>query len=147
MKNLSLYNTPIMYMILYVILILFTGIWLFFLSQGLNSSDGLIDTIMHIVVSPEPKSVHGFLEVASPHIFAIGAMVFIVSHFMLFSTKISQKTSLIIFILLFVFMLLNIFSYGVITLGLIVSGWIKLFSMTVFILLFLLMLSMVTVSL
>lgn len=147
MKNVSLYNIPIMYMIVYVMLILFTGIWLFFLSQGLSYSDGLIDTVRHIVVAPEPKSIHNFIEVATPHMFAIGAMVFVVSHFMLFSTKISQKTTLIVFILLFVFSILNIFSYGVITFGLIVSGWIKLFSMFMFVLFFVLMLLMVAVSL
>ena len=147
MKNLSLYNIPIIYMIVYVILILFSGIWLFLLSQGLNGSDGVIDTIGHIVFSPEPKSMHSFIEVATPHMFAIGAMVFVVSHFMLFSTKIYQKTSLIVFILLFVFTLFNIFSYGAIIFGLMVSGWIKLFSMIVFVLLFLLMLFMVAVSL
>lgn len=147
MKHLSLYNIPVKYMIVYVVLILFTGIWLFLLSQGLNSSDGVIDTIRHIVDSPEPKGIHSFIEIATPHMFAIGAMVFVVSHFMLFSTKISQKTSLIVFILLFAFTLFNIFSYGAITFGLMVSGWIKLFSMVVFVLLFLLMLFMVAVSL
>jgi len=134
-------------MIVYVILILFTGIWLFLLSQGLNSSDGFMDTVISIINSPEPKSIHNFIEVATPHMFAIGAMVFIVSHFMLFSTKISQKTSLIVFVLLSVFALFNIFSYGLITLGFIISGWIKLVSIFIFVLLFLLMLFMVAVSL
>ena len=147
MKNLSLYNIPIAYMIVYVILILFTGLWLFLLSQGLNSSDGAIDTLVSIINSPEPKSIHGFIEVATPHMFAIGTMVFVVSHFMLFSTKISQKISLVVFILLFVFAVLNILSYGVITFGWMISGWLKLFSMFTFVLLFLLMLFMVAVSL
>jgi len=96
MKNVSLYKIPIAYMLVYVVFILSTGIWLFLLSQGLNSSDGVMSTIMSIVNSPEPKSVHNFIEVAAPHMFAIGAMVFVVSHFMLFSTKISQKTSLLL---------------------------------------------------
>ncbi len=134
-------------MIIYVIMILVTGIWLFLLSQGLNSSDGFIDTITSIINAPEPKSVHSLVEVATPHMFAIVAIVFVVSHFMLFSTKISQKTSLAVFILLFFFALFNVISYGAITFGLVVSGWIKLFSMIVFSLLFLLMLFMVAVSL
>ena len=147
MKNVSLYKIPIAYMLVYVVFILSTGIWLFLLSQGLNSSDGVMSTIMSIVNSPEPKSVHNFIEVAAPHMFAIGAMVFVVSHFMLFSTKILQKTSLIVSMLLFIFALLNIFSYSAITFGFLVSGWIKLLSISIFILLFLLMLLMVAISL
>lgn len=147
MKNLSFYKVPIAYLLIYVLLILFTGIWMFLLSQGLGSSDGVMSTIMSIANSPEPKSLHNFIEVAAPHMFAIGAMIFVVSHFMLFSTKISQQTSLIIAMLLFSFMLLNIFSYGAISLGLLVSGWIKLLFMSIFVLLFLLMLFMVAVSL
>lgn len=147
MKNVSLYKIPIAYMLVYVVLILCTGVWLFLLSQGLNSSDGVMSTIMSIVNSPEPKSLHNFIEVAAPHMFAIGAMVFVASHFMLFSTKISQKTSLIVSMLLFVLALLNIFSYSAIIFGFLVSGWIKLLSISIFVLLFLLMLLMVAVSL
>lgn len=147
MKNVSLYKIPIAYMLVYVVLILFTGLWLFLLSQGLNSSDGMIDTLIGIVFTPEPKSLHHFIEVAAPHMFAMGAMVFVLSHFMLFSSKISQSTTLIVAMLLFVFTILNIFSYSVISLGLLVSGWIKLLSMSIFVLLSLLMLFMVAVSL
>lgn len=147
MKNVSLYKIPIAYMLVYVVFILFTGLWLFLLSQGLNSSDGMMDTLMSIVNSPESKSLHHFIEVAAPHMFAMGAMVFVLSHFMLFSTKISQSTSLIVAMSLFVFTLLNIFSYGAISLGLLISGWVKLLSMFIFVLLFLLMLFMVAVSL
>ena len=147
MKNVSLYKIPIAYMLVYVVLILFTGVWLFLLSQGLNSSDGMNTIIMNIINAPESKSLHHFIEVAAPHMFAIGAMVFVVSHFMLFSTKISQSTSLVVAMLLFVFTLLNIFSYSVISLGFVVSGWVKLLSMSIFVLLFLFMLFMVAVSL
>ena len=147
MKNVSLYKIPIAYMLVYVVLILFTGVWLFLLSQGLNSSDGMNTIIMNIINAPESKSLHHFIEVAAPHMFAIGAMVFVVSHFMLFSTKISQGTSLIVAMLLFVFTILNIFSYSAIILGFVVSGWIKLLSMSIFVLLFLFMLFMVAVSL
>ena len=147
MKNLSLYTIPIAYMIVYVVLILFTGAWLFMLSQGLSSSDGVIDTLVNIIYTAESKSLHNFIEVAAPHMFAMGSVIFVVAHFMLFSTKISQKNSLVVAMLLFVFALFDIFSYGVIILGWIVSGWIKLLAMSLFISLFLLMLFMVTVSL
>lgn len=147
MKNLSFFHIPISYMLVYTVLILGTGIWLFFLSQGLASSEGIFITLQNIMQSPEPKSLHNFFEVAAPHMFGMGALMFVVAHFMLFSTKISQKTSLIVSMLLFVFLLFNIFSYGAISLGFVVSGWIKLLSMTLFVGMFLVLLFMVGVSL
>jgi hypothetical protein len=146
MKNLSFFNIPIAYLLVYVVALLATGVWLFLLSQGLNTS-GFLNTLMKIANTPEPKSIHNYIEVAAPHIFAMGAMVFVVAHFMLFSTKISQKTSLIVSMLLFVFLLLNIFSYGAISLGFIVSGWIKLLSMTLFGGMFVVLIFMVGISL
>ena len=147
MKNLSFYHIPIAYMILFTLLILGTGLWLFFLSQGLAGSEGLAATLVKVIQSPEPKSLHNFIEVATPHMFAMGTLLFVVAHFMLFSTKISQSTALIVSILLFLFMLFNIFSYGVISLGFIVSGWIKLLFMSLFVGMFLVLLFMVGVSL
>ena len=147
MKNLSFYHIPIAYMILFTLLILGTGLWLFFLSQGLAGSEGLVAILSKVIQSPEPKSLHNFIEVATPHMFAMGALLFVVAHFMLFSTKISQKTSLIVSMLLFLFMLFNIFSYGAISLGFIVSGWIKLLSMSLFVGMFLVLLGMVAFSL
>ena len=147
MKNLSFFHIPISYMLVYTVLILGTGLWLFLLSQGLASSEGFIATIDKIIQTPEPKSLHNFFEVAAPHMFGMGSLMFVVAHFMLFSTRISQKISLIVSMLLFVFLLFNIFSYGMISLGFVVSGWIKLLSMTLFVGMFLILLIMVGVSL
>lgn len=147
MKYLSLYTIPVGYLLVYLVLILFTGLWLFLLSQGLGESHGGIETLIDTLNTPESKSIEGFIEVAAPHLFAIGGAVFVVSHFMLFSTKVSEKRSLTVFLWLFLFTLLDIFSYGLISMGLLVSGWIKLLSMGLFVVLFLLMISMVAVSL
>ena len=147
MKNLSFFHIPISYMLLYAVLILGTGIWLFLLSQGLASSEGISATISTIIQTPEPKSLHNFFEVAAPHMFGMGSLMFVVAHFMLFSTKISQRTSLIVSMLLFIFLLFNIFSYGAISLGFVVSGWIKLVSMSLFVGMFLVLLILVGVSL
>ncbi|RUM70429.1 MAG: hypothetical protein DSZ09_04425 [Sulfurovum sp.] len=146
MKNFKLYNITIAYMLVYVVVILGTGLWLFLLSQGLGSSD-IIKTLSDIVAKPEQKSLHNFIEVATPHLFAIGILIFVVAHFMLFSTKISQKFSLVVSTLLFVLGLLNVVAYLPIILGLVVLGWIKLVSMGVFVLLFLVLLGMVAFSL
>jgi len=146
MKHLKLYNIPIAYMLLYVLAMLATGIWLFLLSQGLGSSD-IMQTLSRIVTKPELKSLHNFIEVATPHLFAIGTLIFVVAHFMLFSTKISQRFSLVVSILLFVLALLNVVAYLPIIFGLVVLGWIKLVSMGLFVVVFLLLLGMVAFSL
>lgn len=147
MKNIALYSIPIRYMLIYVILILMSGLWLFLLSQGLESSGSLIGTLKSVIATPADKSVEGLIEVVTPHLFAIGTLIFVAAHFMLFSTKVSQKVSLMVAMLLFVFALFDIFSYFAITFGLVVSGWIKLLAMSAFVLLFLLMLGLVGFSL
>lgn len=146
MKNLHLYHIPIAYMLLYVLAILLSGVWLFLLSQGLASAD-ILQTFTHIVNTPEPKSLHNFIEVATPHMFAMGTLIFVVAHFMLFSTKVSKKLSLVVSLVLFVVALFNISAYLFISFGLVVSGWIKLLSLALFVFVFLLMLVMVALSL
>ena len=147
MKNLTFFHIPIAYLLLYTVVIFATGIWLFLLSQGLNGSEGTGATLQHIIASPEAKSLQNLVEVATPHMFAMGILIFVVAHFMLFSTKISQKTSLIVALVLFALALLNILSYGAISFGLLVSGWIKLISMFLFVGVFLVLLGMVGFSL
>ena len=147
MKKLSFFHIPIAYLLLYTVLLLGSGLWLFLLSQGLASSEGIAATLEKIILTPEPKSMHNFVEVATPHMFAMGSLVFVVAHFMLFSTKISQKISLIVSMILFVFFLFNIFSYGLISFEILSSGWIKLLSMLLFTGVFLLLLFMVGISL
>jgi len=146
MKNLKLYHIPIAYMLVYVVAILSTGVWLFLLSQGLGSS-GIMQTLTQIATLPKTKSLYNFIEVATPHLFAIGTLIFVVAHFMLFSTKISQKFSLRVSVLLFIVALLNILAYLLIIFGAVVSGWVKLLFLGLFVLLFLLLLGMVAFSL
>jgi len=146
MKNLHLYHIPIAYMLFYVVAILVSGVWLFLLSQGLSDSD-VMTTLTTFIHSPLPKSMHSYIEVAAPHMFAMGTLIFVVVHFMLFSTKVSKKFSLRISLTLFTMALLNIGAYLLISFGLVVSGWIKLFTLALFVLLFLFMLGMVAFSL
>jgi len=146
MKNLHLYHIPIAYMLVYVIAILVSGVWLFLLSQGLSGSD-MLETFIRVANLPEPKSLHNFIEVAAPHMFAMGTLLFVIAHFMLFSTRISHKFSLRISYALFVSALFNISAYLFISFGLFVSGWIKLFSMGLFVLVLVFMLGLVAFSL
>jgi len=146
MKNLKLYHIPIAYMLVYVVAILGTGVWLFLLSQGLGSNE-ILTTLTKIIDTPAPKSMHHLVEVSSPHLFAMGMLIFVVAHFLLFSTTFSQKFSQKMSILLFIAALLNIGACVFISLGLVVSGWIKLASMGLFIVLFLGLLGMLAFSL
>jgi hypothetical protein len=134
-------------MLIYVILILVSGLWLFLLSQGLECSESIISTLKNVIASPAEKSVEGLIEVVTPHLFAIGTLIFVTAHFMLFSTKFSQKLSLIVAMFLFMFALFDIFAYFAMTFGLVVSGWIKLVALSGFVLLFLFMLGLVGISL
>lgn len=146
MKNVKLYHIPIAYMLVYTVAILGTGVWLFLLSQGLGSNE-ILTTLTKIIDTPAPKSMHHLVEVSAPHLFAMGMLIFVVAHFMLFSTRFSQKFSQKMSILLFIAALFNIGAYLFISLGLVVSGWIKLVSMGLFIVLFLGLLGMLTFSL
>lgn len=146
MKNFHLYNIPIAYMIVYSIAIIISGVGLFLLSQG-YANENLVNTLSKIIETPFPKTLHGLIEVSTPHMFAMGTLIFVLTHFMLFSTKISQRFALKTSIILFSLALLNILAYLPILLGLVVSGWIKLISMGLFVLVFLFVLGMVTFSL
>lgn len=147
MKNIALYAIPIKYMLIYAVLILASGLWLFLLSQGLDSSQSVMNTLKDVISAPDTKSIRGLIEVAAPHLFAMSAFIFVAAHFMLFSTRVPQKVSLVVAMLLFALALFDIFSYFAITFGLLVSGWIKLLAMSVFVLLFLLMLGLLAFSL
>ena len=146
MKNLHLYHIVIAYMLVFVLAILVSGVWLFLLSQGLSSSD-ILETLKTVVHSPDPRSLHSFIEVATPHMFSMGVLLFVVTHFMLFSTRVSQKFSLTVSLLLFTTAFFNISAYLVISIGLFVSGWIKLISMGLFVVVFIFLLGLVAFSL
>jgi len=143
MKNLKLYNIVIGYMLIYSLLILLSGVWLFFRSQGVEAFDDILKIITH----PASKSLHNIIEILTPHIFAMGLLIFIVAHFLLFSIKIKQKQTIIVTLWLLFFMLLNNSIYIFISIELISSGLIKLISLFGFVFLFILLLVMVWVSL
>ncbi len=147
MKKSALYAIPIVYLLLYTLMILLSGVWLFLLSQGLASSHSLLLTLNDIIQMPEIKSIKGLIEVATPHLFAMGGLIFVSAHLMLFSTKVSKKVALFVSATLFGFALLDIFSYFMITLGWVVLGWIKLLALLGFLLVFAVLLGLLSVSL
>ena len=137
---------PIFYMVLYTVAILVSGVWLFLLSQGLGE-ERIAMTLSNIINSPVKKSIYGLVEVATPHLVSMGMIIFLVAHFLLFSTKISKRFSKKISIALFVTAFANIFSYFLISFEIFASGWVKLCMMGTFILLFMFVLLLVLLSL
>ncbi|MDQ7084036.1 MAG: hypothetical protein Q9M36_03500 [Sulfurovum sp.] len=107
MNFLLLYTLPIRYMILFSLAIFSSGVWLFILS------------------SDTPKSMHNIIEIATPHLFAMGALLFLLAHFLLFSTLLSQKKALVLVVVTYGLLFVNIFAYFLIdTLG-IAPLWLK----------------------
>jgi hypothetical protein len=146
MKNTFLYKIPIAYMLLYTVVILFSGVWLFLLSQGLGGH-GIGVTLGHMIDRPAVKSLYGLIEIATPHLVSMGMLIFLVAHFLLFSTKVSKLFSKKVSVLLFIMAFANILAYLCISSGIFTSGWIKLFLMTAFVLLFMFVLLLVLYSL
>lgn len=146
MKNFTLYHLPIAYMLLYTIAILFSGLWLFLLSQGLGTAD-ILTTLHQMIDTPKERSYHTLIEITSPHLFAMGTLIFIMAHFMLFSGKVSFTFSRRVAVLLFYLACFNIFAYFPIASGLLVSGWIKIFSLSLFLLVFIFLIGLIGFSL
>lgn len=147
MKFIALYKIPITYLLLYAVLILASGVWLFLLSQGLDSAQSLNHTLKDIIHTPEAKSVRGLIEVATPHLFAMGMLIFVAAHFMLFSTRVSKKMTAVVSLIVFGLALLDIFSYFAISFGWVVSGWLKLFALFAFVSSFVVLLVLLAFSL
>ena len=147
MKRYPYYRIPIGYMLLFAFFIFASGVWLFLLPQGLAQTGSLAAALQQLVYTPAVKSWQQFVEIAAPHLFAMGALIFIVAHFLLFSTKISRHFSMRLGFWLYIAALADIFAYALIIAGIVTNGWIKLAVLAIFALLFLLLFGAIAVSL
>ncbi len=147
MKRYPRYRLPIGYMLLFSFFIVASGLWLFLLPQGLAETGNPVAALQQLVHTPAVKSWQQFVEIATPHLFAMGALIFIVAHFLLFSTRISRHFSMRLSLWLYIAALADISAYALIIAGIVTTGWIKLAVLAVFILLFLILLGAVAVSL
>ena len=147
MKRYPRYRIPIGYMLLFAFFIVASGIWLFLLPQGLSETGSLNVALRQLVQSPAAKSWQQFVEIATPHLFAMGILIFIVAHFLLFSTRVPRYLSMRLTLWLYIAALADIFAYALIIVSIVTTGWIKLVTLAIFALLFLILLGMVAVSL
>ena len=112
-KKEHLYGLAIGYFLIFVLFTIGSGVALFLLENG---------------IIPKAKSFEGFIEIVSPHILGMSIMLFIVTHFLLFSTKYTQQLSLKIFLWVVVFMVFDQSSYLFMFMGLECFSMVKVFT-------------------
>jgi len=119
------YKITINYFLLMLLMLMATGIWMLLLQSPLA-----FESLQNYYVN---KSLLGVLDVVSPHLFAMGAVIFILTHFLSLKNKNTALESQMS-LLLFVSMLLSNLSLFVITDSTAWMVWLKLISLTVFLL-------------
>ncbi|CAA6798718.1 MAG: Unknown protein [uncultured Sulfurovum sp.] len=80
-----------------LLMLLITGVWMLLLHTSLS-----IESFTDYYVQ---KSIFGLLEVVTPHLFAMGTVIFILTHFLSLKNKNSSfesKTTLILFSLMLI---------------------------------------------
>ena len=117
-----LYILIIRYFFVMLILLLLTGLWMFIEHTTLS-----VEGVMRYY---EPKSFFGLLETVSPHLFGMGLVVFILTHFFAVVKGINQQKFWLY--ALFVLMFLSNFSGFLIEESLLVVAIIKLLSTLLF---------------
>lgn len=123
------YSLTIRYFIIMLLLLFITGIWMLFLHTPLN-----VEAFTNYYIN---KSIFGLLEIITPHLFAMGTTIFILSHFLALKNKNSLFESKIA-IMLFTTMLISNFAPLIITTTATWIIWLKIISTLLFILLSLL---------
>lgn len=119
------YTITIRYFLLMFLMLLITGVWMLLLHTPLN-----LESLTDYYVQ---KSVFGLLEVATPHLFAIGSVIFILTHFLSLKNK-NTPFETKITLILFGMVLLSNLSGFFITDTISWMIWIKIISTVLFLL-------------
>lgn len=118
------YSLPIKYLLMMTFMLLGSGLWSFALHTSM-SIEGIADYYA-------PKSAFGMLETVTPHLFGMGTLVFILTHFFAIVKGLDQKRYRSFSVMFFVAMLLTNFSGFFITAESIWFAWIKLITTLLF---------------
>lgn len=119
----QLYSIGIRYFLVMLLMLFITGIWLLLLHTSF-SLEGFSNYYVQ-------KSVFGLLEVATPHLFAMGTIMFILTHFLSLNKKYTFfETKLTL--TLFTFMLISNISAFLITQNTAYMLWLKIISTVLF---------------
>ena len=119
------YGLALRYFFIMTFLLLLSGLWMFILNTSLS--------IEGTAAYYAPKSFHGLLDTVSPHLFGMGLIIFILTHFFAILKGIKQedfKTFSLLFIL--VMLLENLSGFFITEDGLILSA-VKLVSTLLFV--------------
>jgi len=120
------YRFAIAYFALFGMLLLISGMVLFFSKIGF--SYGAVESyyLGSEALFTGPKSSYGLLETALPHLGSMGLFVMVTGHFLLFSDKRRKQLALRTVTALFISALLDIFSGFLIVEGWSFFIWVKL---------------------
>jgi len=117
-KKEHLYSLAIGYFLIFVLLTVGSGVALFLVENGFT---------------PKAKSFETIMELLSPHLLGMSIVLFVVTHFLLFSKKYTQKFSLKVFLWVVLFMMFDQSSYLFILMGLEWFSVVKLVSIVFYI--------------
>jgi len=117
------YKVSIRYFLLMSLMLLLTGIWMLLLHTSLS-----VDGFSNYYVQ---KSVFGLLEVATPHLFAMGTVIFILTHFLSLNRRNSSFESKLT-LALFTVMIVSNLSGFIITEQTTYLVWVKIISTVLF---------------
>ena len=120
------YRQAIAYFALFGVLLLASGMVLFFSKIGFSYEAVQSYYLGNEALYINPKSSYGLLEVALPHLGAMGLFIMVTGHFLLFSDKRRKRQAKKVVTVLFVVTFLEIFSGFLIIEGLAFFIWIKL---------------------
>lgn len=118
------YGLALRYFFLMSTLVLLSGLWMFVA----NTSLGLEETSAYYA----PKSFYGLLETVSPHLFSMGVLIFILTHFFAIVSGVAHEKFSLFSTLFFMVMLVANVSGFFITDGSIFFTLLKLLSTLMF---------------
>lgn len=127
------YRLSIFYFTLFALLLLATGLTLFISKIGYSFADISNYYAGNEALFINAKSSYGQLETAVPHLGGMGLFIMVMGHFLLFASKKAKKHMRLVFILLFIVALLDIFSGFLISSGLNFFTIVKFFSFLILI--------------
>lgn len=127
----SAYRYSVAYFALFGMLLLLSGLWLFGVKIGLSPEAIKTYYLGSEALFAQPKSIHGLMEIAVPHLGATGLFIMVSAHFLIFVPKERRAHALSLSIVLFITALINIFTPFAIIAGYHSLVWIKITSFIV----------------
>ncbi|MBA1432871.1 MAG: hypothetical protein FAF04_04605 [Epsilonproteobacteria bacterium] len=126
------YRVAITYFILFSLLLLGSGIWIFAHKIGFSYESVLHYYTGDAAAFEAPKTYEGMLKTILPHIFAFGLFVMVVLHFVIFTAKRNTKEFQFLIYLAFTTAFFELFSPFIILWGFHFFAYIKIISFFLF---------------